>query len=353
MDYAKDIDSLVELVVKEGASDLHMSEGRHPYIRLNGSLVPLLKHPKLERKDMEKILDIIVPEFKKPSFKEKKSVDFAYSHNGDRFRSHAFVQQSRLSLAMRYITTNIRTLQELRLPDSLAMFAKKQEGFFLCVGPTGHGKSTTLAALVEMINVERLDRIVTIEDPIEYIFTPKKSIIDQREVGEDTPSFHEGLRDTFREDMDCIMIGELRDAESIQTAVTAAETGHLVFGTLHTNGAAGTVERIIDSFGSSGQQDQIRIQLSSSLSGIFSQRLVPRIAGGLIPAYELLINTSAVSNLIRENRTHEISVVIETGVEEGMIDFNRSLAALVQAGEISVENAYLYSTNPKMLEKLL
>lgn len=352
MDHAKDIDTLVELVIREGASDLHMSEGRPPYVRIGGSLVPLSKHPKFSRADMEKIVDIMLPDFKKLIFKEKKSTDFAYAHNSERFRCHVFFQQGKICLAMRYISKKVRTLEELRLPPSLSMFAKKQEGFFLCVGPTGHGKSTTLAALIEMVNQERLERIVTIEDPIEYIFTPDKSIIDQREIGEDTPSFHEGLKDVFREDVDCIMIGELRDSESIQTAVTAAETGHLVFGTLHTNGAAGTVERIVDSF-PAGQQDQIRVQLAASLSGIFSQRLIPRISGGLIPVYELLINNSAVSNLIRENRTHEIGIVVETGSEEGMIDFNRCLASLVQTGDISVENAYLYSTNSKMLEKLL
>jgi twitching motility protein PilT len=348
----EDIKTLVELVIKEGASDLHMAEGRPPYVRIGGSLVPLSKHPKFSRADMEQIIGLMLPEPRKKDFERNKSVDFAYSHNSERFRCHAFFQQGKLCLAMRYISKDVKTLEELRLPERLAMFAKKQEGFFLCVGPTGHGKSTTLAALIQMVNQERLERIVTIEDPIEYIFTPDKSIIDQREIGEDTPSFHEGLKDIFREDVDCIMIGELRESESIQTAVTAAETGHLVFGTLHTNGAAGTVERIIDSF-PAAQQDQIRVQLAASLSGIFSQRLVPRISGGLIPAYELLINNAAVSNLIRENRTHEISVVIETGTEEGMIDFNRCLASLVQAGEISIENAYIYSTNPKMLEKLL
>lgn len=352
MDHSKDVDTLVELVIKEGASDLHMSEGRSPYVRIGGSLVPLSKHPKSSHSDMEKILDLMLPDSKKNVFQEKKSIDFAYAHNSERFRCHAFSQQGKLCLAMRYISKEVRTLEQLRLPQSLAMFAKRREGFFLCVGPTGHGKSTTLAALIQMVNQERLERIVTIEDPIEYIFTPDKSIIDQREVGEDTPNFHEGLKDIFREDVDCIMIGELRDPESIQTAVTAAETGHLVFGTLHTNGSAGTVERIIDSF-PAAQQDQIRVQLAASLSGIFSQRLVPRVSGGLIPAYELLINNSAVSNLIRENRTHEIGVVVETGAEEGMIDFNRCLASLVRVGEVSIENAYLYSANPKMLEKLL
>jgi twitching motility protein PilT len=195
-------------------------------------------------------------------------------------------------------------------------------------------------------------RIITIEDPIEYIFTQKKSFIDQREVGDDTPDFHEALRDVFREDMDVIMIGELRDPESMAVAVTAAETGHLVFSTLHTSSASRTIDRIIDNF-PPNQQEQIRTQLASSLTGIFSQRLVPRISGGLIPAYEFLISNNAISNLIRDNRTHEIDTVIETSSKEGMIDMNRCLAGLVRKGEISIENAYLYSNNPKTLEKLL
>lgn len=352
MDHEKDINALVELVVKEKASDLHIAEGRPPIIRISGELVPLLKHPKFDRGDMQKVLDLLIPELKKERFKKNKAADFAYSYKNNRFRCHAFHQQSKMCLAMRFISKDVRSYKELNLPESLANFARKQEGFFLVVGPTGHGKSTTLAAMIETVNKERLERIVTIEDPIEYIFTPDRSIIDQREVEDDTPSFHEGLRDVFREDVDVIMIGELRDPESIATAVTAAETGHLVFSTLHTSGATRTVQRIIDNF-PPGQQDQIRVQLAGSLSGIFYQRLVPRVSGGLVPAYELMINNNAVSNLIRENRTHEIGVVVETGSDEGMIDLNRSLVALVQAGEISVDNAYLYSNNAKALEKLL
>ena len=220
------------------------------------------------------------------------------------------------------------------------------------VGPTGHGKSTTLASLVEIINNERLENIITIEDPIEYLFTPKKSIIHQREVGLDTPSFAGALHDSFRADVNMIMVGEMRDADTMSTAVSAAETGHLVFSTLHTNNAAQTVDRIIDSF-NPNQQSQIRIQLAASLSGIFSQRLVPKISGGLVPCYELMLNNTAVSNLIRDKRTHELNTVIETSSGEGMIDFNRCLVEKVNAGEITIENAYLYSTNPRSLEKML
>jgi twitching motility protein PilT len=220
------------------------------------------------------------------------------------------------------------------------------------VGPVGHGKSTTLGAMVDLINKEQARNIITIEDPIEHVYVPDKSIISQREVGIDTKDFSIALKSVFREDVNVIMIGEMRTPETIATAVTAAETGHLVFSTLHTNNASQTIDRIIDSF-PGNQQDQIRAQLSTSLLGIFSQRLIPRVTGGLIPAYELLLNNNAVSNLIREKRTHEIDVVIETGMESGMINLNHSLMELVRAGEITIENAYQYSLNPKGLERML
>ena len=220
------------------------------------------------------------------------------------------------------------------------------------VGPVGQGKTTTLAALIELINTERMEHIVTIEDPIEYVYEPKRSIVDQREVLLDTRDFSTALVSAFRQDVDVILVGEMRGYETMAAAVTAAETGHLVLSTLHTNNAAQTIDRIIDTF-PANQQDQIRLQLGSSLAGIFSQRLVPRISGGLIPAYELLINNKAVANLIREKRTHEINTVIETSSQEGMIDMNRSLAELVSRGEITVESAYQFSLNPNVLQKLL
>jgi twitching motility protein PilT len=269
-----------------------------------------------------------------------------------RFRGNIFYQQSKISIALRLIPHRIKVFAELNLPETLDIFARKNQGFFLVVGPTGQGKSTTLASMIELINNDRLEHIITIEDPIEYIFKQKKSIIDQREVKSDTRSFHTALHSVFRQDVDVLMIGEMRDPETIATAVTAAETGHLVFSTLHTNSAAQTIDRIIDSFPAS-QQDQIRLQLSSSLIGIFSQRLIPRISGGLIPAYELLISNNAVSNLIRESRTHEINTVIETSSQEGMVDLNRSLSDLVRRGEITVENAYLYTLNQRTLERML
>jgi len=253
---------------------------------------------------------------------------------------------------MRLIPTEVKSFTELNLPPILETFAKSKQGFFLVVGPIGVGKSTTLATIIETINLERLEHIVTIEDPVEYIFEPKKAIIDQREVKLDTPDFHTALRGVFRQDADVLMIGEMRDPETISTAVTAAETGHLVLSTLHTNTAGQTVDRIIDSF-PADQQTQIRLQLSNSLLGIFSQRLIPRISGGLVPAFELLINNNATANLIREKRTQEISSVVATSSEEGMIDLNRCLVELVRKGEVTVENAFRFSADPKTLERMI
>ncbi|MFH0804362.1 MAG: PilT/PilU family type 4a pilus ATPase [Candidatus Zambryskibacteria bacterium] len=348
----EDLDTLTELVIKEGASDLHISEDRNPFIRISGQLMPLSKYPKFTKVLMGNILDKTLSDLKKETFKTSQSADFAYDHKGERFRTHAFIDNKKICITFRHIPKKIPSLTELNLPENLANFARLKSGFFLVVGPTGHGKSTTLASMLEVINNERLENMITIEDPIEYLFTAKKSIIHQREVGMDTPSFATALHDSFRADVNVIMVGEMRDSDTMSTAVSAAETGHLVLSTLHTNNAAQTVDRIIDSF-SPNQQNQIRIQLAASLSGIFSQRLIPKISGGLIPAYELMVNNTAVANLIRDKRTHELNTVIETGSQEGMIDFNRCLVEKVNAGEITIENAYLFSTNPRSLEKML
>ncbi len=347
------LNELVDIVVKEGASDLHLSEGRSPVIRVAGFLIPLAKMSALSREDMEGFLSILLTSLNKKEFEDYKETNFAYSHAGSRrFRCNTFLSLGRIGVAMRLVPSDVKGFQELNLPPILESFARRQQGFFLVVGPAGVGKSTTLATMIETINRERLEHVVTIEDPIEYIFQPKKAIIDQREVKLDTPDFHTALQGVFRQDADIVMIGEMRDPETISTAVTAAETGHLVLSTLHTNTAGQTVDRIIDSF-PADQQTQIRIQLAGSLLGIFSQRLLPRISGGLIPAFELLINNNATANLIREKRTHEIGSVIETSSEEGMIDINRSLAELVRKGEVTVENAFQFSTSPKTLERML
>ena len=351
-DYKKTLDDLILTVIREGGSDLHLVVGRNPAIRVAGELVFLVKQPVLTKEDTLGILNHVLGQTKASKFLEEKEVDFSYDFRGEaRLRGNAFFQKGGIGIVFRLLP-NLKTLKELRLPEILSDFARRKQGFFLVVGPVGHGKSTTVSALISMINNEQTRSIMTIEDPIEYVYPPGKSIINQREVGIDTNDFHIALKSVFREDANVVLIGEMRNRETISTAVTAAETGHLVLSTLHTNNASQTIDRIVDSF-PGDQQNQIRIQLASSLLGIFSQRLIPRIAGGLVPAYELLINNSAVANLIRENRTHELDIVIETGKEKGMIDLNRSLLELVRAGEISIESAYQYSLNPKGLERML
>ncbi|OHA24397.1 MAG: type IV pili twitching motility protein PilT [Candidatus Taylorbacteria bacterium RIFCSPHIGHO2_02_FULL_44_12] len=352
MDYKKEINEMVDLILKEGASDLHLSAGRPPVIRVVGNLIPLVKKAVLSENDIKGFLNIFLSSDNKELLEKKKNADFSYSLTDARFRGNAYYHQGKPAVALRLIPRVIRLLPDLHLPPILETFTRKPQGFFLVVGPIGQGKTTTLAALIEMINQTRAEHILTIEDPIEYLFESKKSIIDQREVRLDTPDFHDALVAMFREDIDVCMVGEMRDINTIGTAVTAAETGHLIFSTLHTNNAAQTINRIIDSF-PSNQQDQIRIQLAGSMTGIFSQRLIPRISGGLIPAFELLINNNAVSNLIREKRIHEINTVIETSSQEGMVDLNRCLAELVRSGEITVESAYSNSLNPKTLERMI
>jgi twitching motility protein PilT len=349
----KTLEELLSRVINQGSSDLHMSEGRQPIIRVNGDLIPLTDFPILTGEQIKNYLYQMINAEAQKKIEAGKELDFSYRHTSDdRFRGNAFIQQGHLGFVLRLIQKQIKNIAELNLPQILEEFAKKKQGFFLVVGPVGQGKTTTLASMIEMINQERAEHIVTIENPIEYVYEQKRSIIDQREVGVDTASFETALESSFRQDVDIILVGEMRSPETISAAVTAAETGHLVFSTLHTNTASQTIDRIIDSF-PSDQQEQIRLQLSGSLLGVFSQRLIPRISGGMIPAYELLINNNAVANLIREKRTYELDTVIETGSEYGMIDMNRTLVDLVRRGEITPENALSHSFRPQLLQKMI
>ncbi|MHB0865368.1 MAG: type IV pilus twitching motility protein PilT [Minisyncoccota bacterium] len=346
------LEELLDLVVSQGGSDLHIFTGGSPMVRVSGALIPIAKYPAFTLEETEAILKSIVPPERWDSFKQNQSIDLSYAHKESRFRVNGYVVQGAVTLALRLVPHATRTFNELNLPPILETFTQHKQGFFLVVGPVGQGKSTTLAAMVERINESRAEHILTIEDPVEYVFTPKKSLIHQREVYIDVPGFHSALQDSFREDVDVIMVGEMRDYETISSAVTAAETGHLVFSTLHTNNAAQTIDRIIDMFPAE-QQDQVRVQLAGSLMGIFSQRLIPRISGGLIPAVELLINNNAVSTLIRDARTHEISSIIQTSSQEGMIDMDRSLAELVRRGEVTIEHAYEHAMDPRTFESYL
>jgi twitching motility protein PilT len=352
-DYKQKLNDLLTATAKQGASDLHLAVGRHPTLRIDGVLVPLQQEPIITPEAMEGIVGALVTDEQKVKLLAQRQLDFAYSFEDKaRFRVNAYFQRGYLAAVLRLVPAQIKTIEELNLPPLLHDLAKLSQGFVLLVGPAGHGKSSTLAAIVDEINHSRSDHIITIEDPVEYLFTQDQCMISQREVGNDTLSFHSALRTVLRQDPDVVMIGEMRDAVSIATAMTAAETGHLVMSTLHTNSAAQTIDRIIDSFPPE-QQSQVTSQLAATLVAIVSQRLLPRISGGRVPATEIMIVNPAVRNLIRERKTYQIDLVIETSLQEGMVTLNRSLVNLVKNKEISMENAELYSLNPAELRILL
>jgi len=353
-DYLLQLKEILEITIKEGASDLHLSANYPPMLRVVGRLVPILNQKKLFAVDTWGLAQILMTEEQKTRLLKEREIDFSYEfENRARFRVNIFFQKGNISIALRLIPIKIKTIEELNLPKTLHKFTKTNQGLVLITGPAGHGKSTTLAALIDEITLTRAEHIITIEDPIEYVFSgSSRCIVDQREVYQDTQSFARALKATFRQDPDIIMVGEMRDPETMATTLTIAETGHLVFSTLHTNSAYQTIHRIVDSF-PSDQQNQIRIQLASSLFGVFSQRLIPRINGGLVPAYEIMISTPAVSNLIRENKIHELPLVIETSSDKGMISLNQNLISLIKRNEISLESGLNYSLDPSGLKMLI
>jgi len=351
--HKEDIKKLLAEVIKRDATDLHLSVGRPPILRVNGSLVDVADWPVLTVDSARDLILSILNEDQQEKLKANRDVDLSVSFEDKaRFRVNIYQESNNLAAALRFIPSRVRTIEDLNLPPVLHKFAQSSQGFFLVVGPSGHGKSTALAAMIDEINHSRQDHIITIEDPIEYVFLQDKCIIDQREVGVDVGDFHTGLRAMFRQDADVCMIGEMRDPETISAAMTAAETGHLIFSTLHTNTAAQTIDRIIDTF-PPHQQGQIKMQLAATLLGVLSRRLIPAVNGGMINAVELLIANSALRNLIREGKTHQIDMVIETSYEEGMISLNRSLSDLVSRGMITYENAVIYSNNPHELKMIL
>lgn len=352
MDYKSELNELILTLVKEKASDLHLGVGHPPIVRINNELITLAHKEPLKSEDTVGFLMAMVNERTFNDFVIKQELDFPFEHLSQyRLRGNAFFQKGLISISLRLVPRP-KSFDELSLPPILSDIAHMKQGLFLVVGPVRQGKSTTLAAMVNEINKTERKHIITIEDPVEYIFENEKSIIDQREIGMDTSSFRTALRQTFRQDVDVIMLGEMRDLDTISSAVTAAETGHLVLSTLHTSSASKTINRIIDSFPAE-QQEQVRYQLASSLIGVFSQRLLPSTDGNLVPAYELLLNNTAIANLIRDDKVHEIDIMIETGRDLGMIDFNRNLAELVRAGRITLDIALAYSRNPKGLQKMI
>ncbi|MFH1990660.1 MAG: type IV pilus twitching motility protein PilT [Patescibacteria group bacterium] len=348
----QELEDLLLNTLQLNASDLHLSVGYRPTVRVDGALLPLNEFSILTPEHSAELAEQLLGE-RKNEFIEKKELDFSYDFRDKaRFRINVFFEKGFISVALRLIPSKIKTIEELGLPIVLHQVCKLKQGFVLMTGPSGHGKSTTLASIIDDINHQRAEHIITIEDPIEYLFIGDKSLINQREVGGDTQSFHNALSSILREDPNIIMIGEIRDPETIAAALTAAETGHLVFSSLHTNSASQTINRIIDIF-PADQQNQIRFQLANTLSAVISQRLLPRVSGGRIPATEIMFANNAVSNLIRENKTHQLDLIIETSLESGMISLNRSLAELVRRGEVLPETAMAYSLSPREFQTII
>jgi len=343
-----DIQELFKIAIKEKASDLHLLVGIPPTFRIDGSLRFLTGYAPLTPPEIEEMIYSLLTPVQKELLIANKELDFSFGIGGGnygdlgRFRTNLYYQRKYLSGAFRLLPPGILSIEELHLPPILNTFSDLTQGLVLITGPTGHGKSTTLASIINVINNKRAAHIITIEDPIEYVYPEGKSIFSQREMGIDTHSWDFALRSALREDPDVVLVGEMRDAETIAAAITIAETGHLVFSTLHTNSAAQSIDRIIDSF-TAAQQAQIKIQLSASLKGIVSQRLLPMIKGGRVPAVEVLIGTPAVASIIRDGKTHLIDSVIQTSKDKGMISIDSSLASLVLSGNISLEMGKSYS----------
>lgn len=347
------IEILLEEVIKKKASDLHIQVGIQPMLRIDGALIPVPGSDTLSEESVEALIFAILDDDQKQILLKDKEFDFSFAF-GDlgRFRVNAFHERGNLAAALRLIPNQILTTEQLGMPDIVKKFADYPRGLVLVTGPTGSGKSTTLAALVDKINTERSNHIVTIEDPIEFTHKSKQSVIVQREVHYDTYSFSAALRSSLRQDPDVVLIGEMRDLETIAAAITIAETGHLVFATLHTNSAAQSIDRMIDVF-PPHQQPQVRAQLSNILMAICSQRLVPSIGGGRTVAAEVLIATPAVRNIIREGKSHQLEAVIQTGSEFGMQSMDKQLVDLVHSGTISYDEARNFAVDLSELDRLM
>lgn len=347
------IEILLEEVIKKKASDLHLQVGLPPMLRVDGSLVAVSNGEVLSEEGIEGLIFAILDEDQKQILLKDKEFDFSFAF-GDlgRFRVNAFHERGNLAAALRLIPNEILTIEQLQLPEVVNKFADYPRGLVLVTGPTGSGKSTTLAALVDKINTEKSTHIITIEDPIEFTHKSKKSVIVQREVHYDTYSFSAALRSSLRQDPDVVLLGEMRDLETIAAAITIAETGHLVFATLHTNSASQSIDRMIDVF-PPHQQPQIRSQLANILMAICSQRLVPSIGGGRVAAAELLIATPAVRNIIREGKSHQLEAVIQTGAEFGMQSMDKTLVNLIHGGTITYDEARNYAVDVEELDRLM
>ena len=346
------LDDLLLLLAQRNGSDLHLTSGLPPMARVDGDLQPL-SEMELGPFHTRSLTYEALSDDQVARFEQKHELDCSYSvKNVGRFRVSVYRQRDSVAAAFRAIPSTIPTLDDLRLPATLGEVSRRSTGLVLVTGPTGVGKSTTLAALVDLINTSRACHILTLEDPIEYLHSHKRSMVNQREIGSDTDSFHAGLRAVLREDPDVVLVGEMRDLETIGTALTLAETGHLVLATLHTRDTAQAIDRIVDVF-PSHQQQQIRVQLSGALEMIVAQQLLPKVNGGRIVAYEILFATSAVRNLVREGKTHQILTVIETSAQSGMISMDKCLARLVRQGQVVSEQALLRCTDADNFNRLL
>lgn len=346
------IHDMLQMVVDQQASDLHILTGVAPTLRVDGRLVPIEGTPALNPEQTQGLILPLMTKEQQDFVQVNKELDFGYQYKEfGRFRINVYNQEGSLAAAMRLIPSKIRTLEELQMPPIMQTFIQYKQGLVLVTGPTGEGKSTTLAAIMQAINQTRSEHILTIEDPIEFVYEPIKSIISQRELNSDTHSWELALRSALREDPDVVLVGEMRDYETIAAAITVAETGHLVFGTLHTATAAQTIDRIVDVF-PGHQQPQIRQQLAAVLQAVVSQRLIPMQSGGRVAATEILLATPAIRNLIREQKTHQIDNAIQTSAEQGMSLIESSLLSLVQRGAITAEQARLYSFRPDTFDRL-
>ncbi|MFC0629042.1 type IV pilus twitching motility protein PilT [Kribbella deserti] len=344
------VDLLLEELWNAGGTDLLLTVGMKPQIRVHGDLRPVRHAEALTRKDTDAMLAEVLHPHRSNVWQTTYEHDFSFSWRNDaRIRANAFTQRGDTAIALRIIPRNIPTMSELGLPKTLHRFTELHQGLVLVTGPTGSGKSTTLASLIHQINTERACHIITIEDPIEYVHEHRRSAVNQREVGSDTASFPDALRAALREDPDVLLVGEMRDLESIRFALTIAETGHLVFATLHTNDTAQSLARIVDVFPPE-QQSQVRVQLAAALSGVVYQRLLPRTTGGLVAAFEVMLANAAVRNLIKEGKTHQLRNALVTGRREGMITLEQSLSGLVQAGDVTYADAIGRSLYPKEIE---
>lgn len=346
-----DLNKLLDITAKRNASDLHLLVGYPPILRIDAILQPIPGEEVFTPENMEQVVYQFFTNEQKDLFLANKEIDFSYATSIARFRVNVYFEKNHVAAAIRYLPQRIRSVDELNLPKIYHQFVNLRQGFILVTGPTGHGKSTTIAAMLNEINLNRGIHLVTIEDPIEYVYPPGRSIISQREMHGDTHSWNVALRSVLREDPDVVLIGEMRDYETIAAALTIAETGHLVFATLHTNSAAQTIDRIVDVFPEK-QQAQIRLQLASTLEGVLTQRLLPAIGGGRVPAAEILIATPAVQTTIREGKTHLIDNIIQTSADMGMSLLEVSLASLVKSGRVSLDIAKEYSIRPEELIRL-